>query len=201
MHSICPRALCTYSNKAFACGLLTAVGLHVIPYDTHRYSKCSLNLLLLLYIKWWHHGYLHNQVLFTNLAMQSEVFSKISSAVSSSLPLTICLPNWLITGSSAIINQLEAGTIMVRAIKTICKLSLPLSVYEPIRSTRTHSQGSLMTGLGGRCPNLSDHPLFIWKVLQDLNIDQMVEHDVQGVCVQCAEGNGDTIWLHALRVA
>jgi hypothetical protein len=34
-------------------------------------------------------GYLHNQVLFTNFAMQSELSSKILSAVSSSLPLTV----------------------------------------------------------------------------------------------------------------
>ncbi len=35
-------------------------------------------------------------------------------------------------GNPAISNQLEVGLIMVRAIKSICKLSLPLSVYGPI---------------------------------------------------------------------
>jgi hypothetical protein len=28
---------------AFACGFLTVVGLCLTPYDSHRYSKCSLN--------------------------------------------------------------------------------------------------------------------------------------------------------------
>ncbi len=93
----------------------------VIPYDSHRYLKCSLNSLPLLYIKWQHHGYLHNQVLFTNLAIRSEVLSKISSAINSSLPSTVCQCSCSTTSSSAISNQLEAGSIMVRAIKSICK--------------------------------------------------------------------------------
>ena len=45
--------------------------------------------------------------------------------VNSSLPLTVCQCNCSTTGSSAISNQLEAGLIMVRAIKSICKSSLP----------------------------------------------------------------------------
>jgi hypothetical protein len=68
-------------------------------------------------------------VFFTNLAMESEVLSNILSAVSSSLPLTVYLCNRVSTGSSAISNQLEAGSIMVRAVKSICNLSLPLRVY------------------------------------------------------------------------
>ncbi len=67
------------------------VGLRFIPYDLQRYSKCSLNSLLLLYIKCQYCGYLHNQVLFTNFAVQSELLSKISSAINSSLLLTFCL--------------------------------------------------------------------------------------------------------------
>jgi hypothetical protein len=109
--------------------------------------------------------------------MQSEVLSKILPAdVSSSLPLTICLRNWVTTGSSMISNQLKAGLIMVRAIKSICKLSLSLRVYGPTRSTHKYSHGLLMTVLGRRCPYLSFHLLFIWQVLQDLVIDWMVVH-------------------------
>jgi hypothetical protein len=91
----------------FACEFLTVVGLRSIPYDLHRYSKCSLNSLLLSYIKWQHCGYLHNQVLFTNLAICLEVLLKILSAISSSLPLTVYLCSHLTTGSSAVSNQLE----------------------------------------------------------------------------------------------
>jgi hypothetical protein len=107
--------------------------------------------------------------------MQSEVLSKILSAVSSSLPLTVCLCSQGTTGSSAILNQLEAESIMVRAIKSICDLFLHLRVYGPMRSTHKHSQGSLiMTILGGRYSYLSFCLLFIWQVLQDLVIDRMV---------------------------
>ncbi len=84
VHSICPSTWCTRSNMPFACGLLTLVGLHLIPYDSYRYLKCSLNSLPLLYFKWQHRGHLHNQVLFTNLAKRFEVLSKISSAINSS---------------------------------------------------------------------------------------------------------------------
>ncbi len=152
VHSICPSTWCTWSNMPFACGFLIVVGLCLIPYDSHRYSKCSLNSLPLSYIKWRHRGYLHNQVLFTNLAIRSEVLSNILSAINSSLPLTVCRRSCLNTGNSAILNQLEAGSIMVRAIKSICKLSLPLRMYGPMRSTHKHPQGFVMTVFGGRCP-------------------------------------------------
>ncbi len=160
----------------FAHGFLTVVGLQLILYDSHRYLKCSLNSLPLSYIKWWHRWYLHNQVLFTNLAVRSEVLSKISSAVNSSLPLTVCWHSYLTTGSSAISNQLEAGSIMIWAIKYICELSLPLSlrVYGPMRSTHKHSQGIVWTVFGGRCPYFCDHLLLNWKDLQDFVIDRMV---------------------------
>ncbi len=150
------------------------VGLRMIPYDSHRYSKCSLNSLLLLYVKLQHRGYLHNQVLFTKIAIRSKVLSKILSAISSSLPLTVCQRSHLTTGSSVISNQLEAGPIMVGAIKSICELSLPLRVYGPMRSTHKHSQGFVMTVLGGRCPFLGDHLLLIWQNLQDFVSDRMM---------------------------
>ncbi len=172
--SICPSTWFTRSNMPFACGFLTMVGLCLIPYDSYRYSKWSLISLPLLYIKWQDHGYLHNQVLFTNLAIRSEVLSKISSAINSSLLLTVCQCSCSTMGSSAISNQLEAGLIMVRAIKSICKLSLPLRVYEPMRSTHKHSQGFVMTVFGGRCPYLCDRLLLIWQDLQDLVSYRMV---------------------------
>ncbi len=150
------------------------VGLCFIPYDLHRYSKCSLSSLLLSYIKSQHCGYLHNQFLFTNFAMQSELLSKISLAVSSSLLLTVCLHNRETMGNSTISNQLEARLIMVRAMKSICKLSLPLRVYGPMRLTHKHSQRLLMMVLGGRWPYLSFCLLFVWQVLQGLVIDWMV---------------------------
>ncbi len=51
-----------------------------------------------------------------------------------SLPLTVIVFSRLTKGSSVISNQLEAGSIMVRAIKSICKPSLPLRVYGPIKA-------------------------------------------------------------------
>ncbi len=136
------------------------VGLRVIPYDSHRYSKCSLNSLPMSNIKWQHRGYLHNQVFCTNLAIHSEVLSKISSAVNSSLPLTVCQRSPSTRGNSAILNQLEAGSIMVRAIKSICKLSLPLRVYGPMRSTHKHYQG-IVYGLWWEVPIFSTGPSLI----------------------------------------
>jgi hypothetical protein len=94
-------------------------------------------------------------------------------AVSSSLPLTVCLCNQVTTSSSTI-SQLEAGLIIVRAMKSICKLSLPLRVYGPMKSTHTHFQKLLMMVLGRMCPYLSLRLLMDWQVLHDLVIDQMV---------------------------
>jgi hypothetical protein len=63
---------------------------------------------------------------------------------------------------------------MVRAMKSICELSLPLRVYGPMRLTHKYSQGLVITVLGGRCPYLRFHLLFIWQDLQDFVIDWMV---------------------------
>ncbi len=115
------------------------------------------------------HIYLHNQVL-----LRSQVLSKISSAINSSLPLTVCRRSCSTMGNSAISNQLEVGSIMVKAIKSICELSLPLSVYGPIRLTHKHSHGFVMTVSGGRCPYLCDHLLLTWHDLHDFVSDRMV---------------------------
>jgi hypothetical protein len=76
--------------------------------------------------------------------------------------------------SSAISNRLEAGLIMVRAIKSICELSLHLRVYGLMSSTYKHYQGFVMTVFGGRCPYLSDRLLLTWQDLQDFVSDRMV---------------------------
>ncbi len=57
-----PRTAWICSSIAFACGFLTLVGIHFIPYVSHRDGKWSLNLLPLLYIMYWQRGYLLNQV-------------------------------------------------------------------------------------------------------------------------------------------
>jgi hypothetical protein len=41
------------------------------------------------------------------------------------------------TGNSAFSKQLEPGSIIVRHIKPICDLTLPLRVYGPTKSTHT----------------------------------------------------------------
>ncbi len=91
------------------------------------------------YTPYQHNGYQLNQVLFTSFAILSELLSKMSSDCSSSLPLTFIVRSRVTKGSSTISNQLEVGSIMVRAIKSICKPSWPLIVYGPIRSTHKPS--------------------------------------------------------------
>ncbi len=63
---------------------------------------------------------------------------------------------------------------MVRAIKSICELSLPLRVYGSMRSMHNYSQGFVMTVFGGRCPYFCDRLLLIWQDLQDFVSDHMV---------------------------
>jgi len=137
---------------AFACGFLIVVDLRFMPYESHNVSKCNFNSDPLSYIKYQHRGYLHNQILLTNRLIQSDDLSKISSSIKFSLPLTILVINRVIVGNSTTSNQLEAGSIMVRAMKSIEDPSLPLSVYGPTRSTHKASQGVLITILDGRCP-------------------------------------------------
>ena len=100
------------------------VGLRLIPYESHRYSKFNLNSLPLLYTRYQHLGYLLNQNLLTSREMQSELLSKISLDASNSLPSTVIVLSRRTRGNSTISNQLEAGSIMVRAMKS-------MSVLEP----------------------------------------------------------------------
>jgi hypothetical protein len=66
--------------------------------------------------------------LLTNQAICSEVLSKISSTIDDSLPLTVIDFTLRSKGSSTISNQLVAGLIIVRAIKSMTVPSLPLRV-------------------------------------------------------------------------
>ncbi len=70
----------------------------------------------------------------------------------------------VIVGNSTTSSQLEAGSIMVRDIKSIDEPFLPLRVYGPIRSTHRASQGMHITILDGRCPYFSDCFLFTWQI-------------------------------------
>ncbi len=114
--------------------------------------KCNLNSNPLWYIKYWHLGYLNNQILLTNQLIWSDDLSKICSLIVLSLPLTFQVINCMIVGNSTTLNQLEAGLIMVRAMKSIDEPSSPLRVYGPTRLTHKASHGVLITILDGRCP-------------------------------------------------
>ncbi len=141
-----------HSQMAFACGFLILVGLRFLPYELHNVLKCNLNSDPLSYIKQQPCRYLHNQILLTNQLIRSDDLSKISSSIVLSLLLTFLVINCMIVGNSTTLNQLEAGLIMVRAMKSHDKPSLPLSVYGPTRLTQRASHGVLITVLGGKCP-------------------------------------------------
>jgi hypothetical protein len=82
--------------------------------------------------------------------MQLELLSKISLDASNSLPSTVIVSSPWTRGHSTISNQLDAGSIMVRAMKSMTEPSLPLSVYGPTRSTHSVLQGVVIMVLGGR---------------------------------------------------
>jgi hypothetical protein len=162
-----------HSNIAFACGFLIVIGLCLIPYDSHRNSKISLNSLPLSYIKYQHCGYPLNQILLTNCAMQLELLLKMSSAIDDSLPLTAMAFSWQAEGSSTISNQLDVGLIIVRAMKSMIVPSLPLRVYGPVRTTHNALHGIVVMSLGGRCPSLSLHFLLTWHDLHDFLLTRL----------------------------
>ncbi len=80
----------------------------------------------------------------------------------------------LTSGNSTNSKQLEAGLIMVSAMKSSAEPSLLLSVYGPIRSTHKTSHGVLITLLDGRWSYFSCLLLLTWHDLQDLVMDRMV---------------------------
>jgi hypothetical protein len=76
------------------------------------------------------------------------------------LNLTLRVGESSTTSSSAISNQLEAGSIIVRHMKSISVPSLPRSMYGPIKSTHTASQGVIVTILVGSFPYFYERLLF-----------------------------------------
>jgi len=159
---------------AFACGFLIVVGLRVMPYELHNVSNCNLNSDSLSCIKYWHLRFLHNQILLTNQLIRSDDFLKISSSITFSLPLTVLAINRMIVGNSTTLNQLEVGSIMVRAMKSIDKPSLPLCMYGPTRSTHKASHGVLITILDGRCSYFCVRFFFTWQDLHDFVLNRTV---------------------------
>ncbi len=150
------------------------VGLRLIPYESHRYSQFNLNSLPLSYTKYQHLGYLLNQILLASHAMQSELSSKISSDASNSLLSTVIVLSRQTRGDSTILNQLDVGSIMVRAMKSMTEPSLPLRVYGPMRSTHNVLHGVVIMVLGGKCPYLSFRLVLTSHALHDFVIDRMV---------------------------
>ncbi len=72
--------------------------------------------------------------------------------------------------------MVDAGLIIVRAMKSMIVPSLPLRVYGPIRSPHNGLHGIVITGLGQRCPYLSLRLLLRLHVLHDFVIDQIEAH-------------------------
>ncbi len=85
---------------------------------------------------------------FTNLAIRSEVLSKISSAINRPLPLTVCQRSRLTTGNSAILNQLEVGSIMVRT-EQLMKLG---NYSTTTQTSLTKLESSYATSKGCKAP-------------------------------------------------
>ena len=101
------------------------VGLGFTPYSLHRRLKCNLNSLPLSNMIFLQRGYLQNQHLLTKLLTMSEDLSKHASLAFFSFSVGTMSS----TGSSTISNQLLAGSIIVRHMKSNSVLSLPLRVY------------------------------------------------------------------------
>ncbi len=106
--------------------------------------------------------------------MRSKVLSKISSTIDDSLPLTCIFFSQWTKGSSTTSNQLLAGSIIVRAIKSMIVPSLPLRMSGPIRSTHNALHGTVIMVLDGRCPYLSFRFLLTWHALHDFVSDRIV---------------------------
>jgi hypothetical protein len=103
-------------------------------------------------------GYLQNQVAYTNFAIIADDLSKYGSLSGVCLPfwpflsLAVLMSGRLSTGNLTISNQLVAGSIIVRHMKSIAVPSLPFMVYGPIKSTQRVCHGLVITCLGGNLP-------------------------------------------------
>ncbi len=148
-------------------------------------------------------GIYTTRFLLTNRLIQSDDLLKISFLIVLSLPLTFLVINCMIVGNSTASNQLEAGLIMVRAMKSIDKPFLPLSVYGPTRSTQRASNGVLITILGGKCPYFCVHFYSLGKSCMTLfwigwcfsYLSSILQLSLflQNGYAQGAEDSGDTI--------
>jgi hypothetical protein len=63
---------------------------------------------------------------------------------------------------------------MVKAMKAIVELFLPLSVYGPAKTMHSASHGVLISILHGKSPYVCVRLLFTWQVLNEFVIDLMV---------------------------
>ena len=174
VHIIIPRTWCMCSQMAFACRFLIVSGLRFMTYDLHNVLKCNFNSNLLSYIKYWHLQLLHNQILLSNQLIWLDDLSKISSLLTFSLLLTDLVVSQLTSGNSTILNQLEAGAIMVSIMKPTADPAKPLRVYGPTKSTHKVSQGVLITIFTGRWPNFSVRLSLTWHDVHDFVMDWMV---------------------------
>ena len=138
--------------------------------------------------KCWQWGYLLNQVLLTKVLIMLKDLSRYASLVLSCDFALILL--WEVgetstTGSSTILNQLEAGleagSIIVMHMKSISIPSfLPRSMYGLIKTRRTASQGVIVISLFGSFPYFCESLLFTWQDQQFLTC----EHTVECICFQ-----------------
>ncbi len=101
-----------------------------------------------------------NLVVFTKLLIIADVLSKYDNVVLLSVLVAFCpfvskrITASVVTSSSPISNQLEAGFFIVRHIKSISVPPLPVRVYGPIKSTNNACQGFVMKSLVGSFPYL-----------------------------------------------
>ena len=121
--------------------------------------------------------------------MRSELLLKISLDARDSLLSTVIVVSHRTRGSSTILNQLDAGSIMVRAMKSMTEPSLPLRVQGPTSSSHNVHHEIVITVLGGKCPYLSFRFLSTWHVLHDFVIDRMVVHIPFQYIVACIESS------------
>jgi hypothetical protein len=171
-----------YSEMAFACGFLIVGGFCFMPYEWHNVSKCNLDSEPLPYIMYQHLGYLHNQILLTYWLMQSDELLMISLSIIFTFLWTILVSSFMTNCSSTISNQLEAGLILVRAMKSIAEPSLLFSAFGPTRVLHNAPHAVLITILDGKSLYLCVRLLFPWQILHDFVIPNGISHPFPAYC-------------------
>ena len=149
----------------------------------------------------WQHGYLLNQVLLTKWLIIAEDLSRYSFLV---LTCTF-VPDLssgervvnISTGNSTISNQLLAGSIIVRHMKSMTVPSLPFRVYGPIRSMHSVSHGVVTTIFVGSFPYLVCRLLLAWQDLQFLTWLQFLWSLQDGYFQDVADSGGTNSLLYA----